>query len=87
MSPPMSDTTNLAPPAVAEADLFDHIKAMFYTTGPGFLIALIVYLIMGFNYGGEVNSASINQILAALENTYNLSIITLIPPIIVIVLQ
>ena len=29
---PMSDTTNLAP-AVAEADLFDHIRSMMYTYG------------------------------------------------------
>lgn len=39
---PMSDTTNLAP-AVSEADLFDHIKAMVYTTFPAFLISLVVY--------------------------------------------
>lgn len=82
---PMSDTTNLAP-AVAEADLFDHIKAMFYTAIPGFLIALIIYLILGFSHKGQyVSSETINNILEALKANYKLSIITLIPPIIVIV--
>lgn len=81
---PMSDTTNLAP-AVAEGDLFDHIKSMLYTAVPGFLIALIVYLILGMNHGGTANIDSISEILVALENNFNFSLITLIPPIIVIV--
>jgi len=81
---PMSDTTNLAP-AVAEGDLFDHIKAMVYTTTPGFIIALVVYLILGFNHSGNANTESIKNILIAIEQNYGLSIITLIPPIIVVV--
>lgn len=81
---PMSDTTNLAP-AVAEGDLFDHIKSMFYTTTPGFIIALLIYLILGFNHSGNANIESINSILVAIEQNYNLNIITLIPPVIVIV--
>lgn len=46
---PMSDTTNLAP-AVSEADLFDHIKAMVYTTFPAFLISLVVYGVLGMTF-------------------------------------
>ena len=80
---PMSDTTNLAP-AVAEADLFDHIKSMFYTTTPGFIIALAVYVILGINHSGNVNTESINSILVAIKQNYSLNIITLIPPLIVI---
>ena len=30
--------------AVAEGDLFDHIKAMVYTAGPGIVIALAAFL-------------------------------------------
>lgn len=81
---PMSDTTNLAP-AVAEADLFEHIKSMFYTTMPGIVIALVVYLILGINYGGSSNIETINSILDGINQSFNLNIITLIPPIIVIV--
>lgn len=80
---PLSDTTNLAP-AVAEADLFDHIKAMVYTAGPGIAITLIAFLIMGMNTSGNANNDTVAKILTSLESKFKLNIITLIPPIIVI---
>ena len=40
---PLSDTTNVAP-AVAEGDLFDHIKAMVYTAGPGIVMPWLHFL-------------------------------------------
>lgn len=80
---PLSDTTNLAP-AVAESDLFDHIKAMVYTTGPGVVIALAAFFIMGINSSGDVNNESVTHILTSLETTFKLNIITLIPPVLVL---
>lgn len=81
---PLSDTTNMAP-AVAEGDLFDHIKAMLYTTGPGIAIALIAFLIMGMKYSGSgTGDGTVELIMTSLDNTFNLSIITLIPPVIVL---
>ena len=47
---PLSDTTNLAA-AVTETPLFDHIRYLFYTTGPSFLITLVVFAILGLNIG------------------------------------
>ena len=81
---PLSDTTNLAP-AVAEADLFDHIKAMVYTTTPGFIITLIFFTVLGLNHSGEVDSAVLNEMLSALENSFNLNPITILPAIIILV--
>jgi Na+:H+ antiporter, NhaC family len=49
---PMSDTTNLAP-AMAGAQLFDHIKHMMYTTGASYGITLILFLVIGFRYAGS----------------------------------
>ena len=43
---PLSDTTNLAP-AMAGADLFEHIKHMTYTTGPAIILAVIGFFILG----------------------------------------
>ena len=80
---PLSDTTNLAP-AVAEGDLFDHIKSMMYTTVPGVLIALVVFFVLGMNTGGTATSETVTQIMSSLEATFNLSFITLIPPVIVL---
>ena len=81
---PLSDTTNLAP-AVAEGDLFDHIKAMLYTTVPGFVVTLVVFFVLGMNYGGEINSATINNFTVTIGQNYNLNILTLIPPMIVLI--
>jgi NhaC family Na+:H+ antiporter len=43
---PMSDTTNLAA-AVTATDLFEHIRHMLWTTVPGFLIALLLFALLG----------------------------------------
>lgn len=84
---PLSDTTNVAP-AMAGAELFDHIGSMLYTTLPAFIIALILYAILGIKFGGEnVDIKAVNDILAALEGNFNLSLLTLIPPLLVIVMS
>ena len=80
---PMSDTTNLAP-AVAEADLFDHIKSMCYTTIPGFVIAVAVFAVLGIRSGGNADNETITNILLALDKSFTLSFLTLIPPAIVL---
>lgn len=81
---PLSDTTNLAP-AMAGATLFEHIKHMFYTTVPSLLISLVLYAFIGMKYTGhEMDTASINQLLTGLSNSFNISFIQLIPPVFVI---
>jgi len=83
---PLSDTTNLAP-AMAGATLFDHIKSMFYTTVPSFIIALILYGIIGAKYAGQaLDTANIDIILTGLSSNFNISPLLLLPPVIVIVL-
>lgn len=82
---PLSDTTNVAP-AVAEGDLFDHIKAMAYTGGPGIVIALAAFLVMGMSVSGNSDSGTITAILEALDGQFKLNILTLLPPILVIVM-
>ncbi len=82
---PLSDTTNLAP-AVAGSTLFDHIKHMVYTTGVSMSVALVAYLVMGFMFSSS-NAADLNvieEILSFIEGSSNISILTLIPPVFVI---
>ena len=81
---PLSDTTNLAA-AVAETELFTHIKYMMYTTIPSFIITLIIFLFIGLNISVE-SSENINVLLGTIENTFNINIYLFIVPIIVIVL-
>ena len=81
---PLSDTTNLAP-AVAGATLFDHIKHMIWTTGPSLLVALVVYLVLGFSHAGAgADLATIDMILDFIGSNFKVGIIYLIPPVFVI---
>ena len=83
---PLSDTTNLAP-AMAGGDLFSHIKYMFWTTGPAYIIALILFGIMGMTYaGGEIDADRISSITNALADNFNVSPLLMIPPLLVIVI-
>lgn len=81
---PLSDTTNLAP-AMAGSTLFDHIRHMAFTTGPSLVIALILYGIIGARYSGSnLDTAQIQDILTALSTNFNINILLLVPPILVI---
>jgi NhaC family Na+:H+ antiporter len=83
---PLSDSTNLAA-GVAEADLFDHIQSMIYSTGPALLISLVLYYFLGLRFSASViDQAKINIILDGLKNNFYVSPIAFIPPVLVIVL-
>lgn len=83
---PLSDTTNLAP-AMAGANLFDHIKHMIYTTGTSMVIALIAYAVMGFVYSSsnEPDLSTMSDITAFIKGSSNISVLALLPPVFVIV--
>lgn len=83
---PLSDSTNLAA-GVAEADLFDHIKSMIYSTGPAIVISLILYLVIGMKFSSSsIDQSQINAILDGLKSNYYIGIIAFVPPIIVVFL-
>jgi NhaC family Na+:H+ antiporter len=83
---PLSDSTNLAA-GVAEADLFDHIRSMFYTTGPALALSLIIYALLGLRFrGGAVDTAQVNVILDGMKANYFISPVTLILPALVVFL-
>lgn len=83
---PLSDTTNLAP-AMAGTTLFEHVKHMIYTTLPALLISLVLYGILGAKYAGEnFDTNQISQILSTISDSFTISPLLLIPPIIVIII-
>ena len=83
---PLSDTTNLAP-AVSGATLFDHIRHMIYTTGVSYIITLVIFAFIGMKYAGKaLDMNQINAINGALTGSFNISILLLLPPVIVITL-
>ena len=83
---PLSDTTNLAP-AVAGAELFEHIRYMLFTTVPSLCIALVIYAVLGWaGESGSTGSNNVSLIREALENHFNLNPILLLPPLLVILM-
>ena len=82
---PLSDTTNLAP-AIAGTDLFSHIRHMVWTTGPSLVIALIIFLIMGLNSNAEGNADGLALIQSTLQNTFNISVFSFVPIVVIFVL-
>lgn len=83
---PLSDTTVMAS-AVSDVDIVDHIKYMLFTTLPGFIISLVLYLIIGFKYnGGTIDGDNLQLILQTLESNFNLNPILLLPPVVVLFL-
>ena len=83
---PLSDTTNLAL-AMAGTDLISHIKYMMYTTIPSMTITLIIFLVIGLNINeGDVGFDQVSVMQNALSSTYNISLWSLLIPVLVIVL-
>ncbi len=81
---PLSDTTNLAP-AVSGSELFEHIRHMTYSTIPAFVIAVIIYSIIGMFYQTEIASAGeVELITGTIQSHFNLNPLLLIPPLLVI---
>lgn len=69
---PLSDTTNLAP-AMAGTDLFTHIRYMTLTTVPSIVIALILFLILGFTSSGSGEITETGEILTAISSKFNIN--------------
>jgi len=84
---PLSDTTNLSP-AIAGANLYDHITAMLYTTIPAFACTLVAYSIMGLKYANSsLDVEKISQIQNAIDSSFNLNILVFLPLAVVLVLS
>lgn len=81
---PLSDTANLAS-AISEGYVFDHIKSMFYTTTPAFIISLILFALLGKNSATGSDMSSINATLQALEQNFNFNLLVWVPPILIVI--
>ncbi len=83
---PFSDTTNLSS-AMAGSSLFGHIRSMFWTTIPSWLIALVLFAVIGNRYSVmNYDPTTIEEYLGGIAANFNLSILTLLPVVLVIVM-
>lgn len=84
---PMSDSTNLAA-AMSGTGLFEHIKSMLYVSLPTVLISLTLYTWIGkAHMANNVNLQTVEKILTTLQANFNISLLTLIPPVLMIILS
>jgi NhaC family Na+:H+ antiporter len=81
---PLSDTTNLAP-AMAGAELFDHIRYMSITTIPSIVITLLVFIGISLTIDSG-QAADTDAILTAISNTFHISPLLFIVPVVVILM-
>ncbi|MCX7545739.1 Na+/H+ antiporter NhaC family protein [Marinicella gelatinilytica] len=82
---PVSDTTNLAAMST-ETDLYNHIKSMAMTTGPTFVVVLIIFYVAGMQL--PVHDSSLQQVAGlqqALSQHFNLNPWFTMWPIVVLV--
>ncbi|PID75867.1 MAG: Na+/H+ antiporter NhaC [Deltaproteobacteria bacterium] len=80
---PLSETTNLAP-AIAGANLFDHIRAMLWSTVPTYIIVIGITVLIGMKYsGGYIDSSQIEGMRQLLSAEFNISPLCIVPPLVV----
>jgi len=76
---PVSDTTSLASGA-SGANLYDHIKSMSISAVPSYLIALLIYAVLGFKYaGGELDTTSIQAVIGTIESNFTITPLVFLP--------
>ena len=81
---PLSDTTNLAP-GIVGAELFDHMRHMFWTTAPSLLIALAIYTGLSLTSGDHaLSDTAIEATRAHLASQFNLGIVPLLPLVVLL---
>ncbi len=81
---PLSDTTNLAP-AMAGANLFDHVKHMIYTTGPSYIISMVIFGVMSVKYAGQtLDAGAIQELLDVITGEFTVNLLMILPPLLVI---
>jgi NhaC family Na+:H+ antiporter len=72
---------------VAGTDIFSHIRHMVYTTGPGYIISIILYGLLGTRFsGGGMKAENIEVILSTIKSNFFIHPILLLPPLLVIVM-
>ncbi|MCC5912648.1 MAG: Na+/H+ antiporter NhaC [Clostridiaceae bacterium] len=76
---PLSDTTVVAS-GTAGVNIYDHIKHMLKVSGPAYVIALVLFGILGMRFAGsEMDYGQIAEINNALTSTFTINPLMLVP--------
>ncbi|MGF7186782.1 NhaC family Na+:H+ antiporter [Desulfitispora alkaliphila] len=82
---PLSDTTNFAS-GIVKVDLFTHIRHLLWTTVPSLCVTIIIFYFIGKTQSSLTSFADIELAKNALATNFNLSVLSLISPLLVIIL-
>ena len=81
---PLSDSTNIAA-ASAETPLYEHVRSMVTTTLPSFLLALVLYGVVGVSAGNQgFDAAAVEAIQGAIAGEFNISVWIMFPVLVVL---
>lgn len=82
---PLSETTILTPQIVG-SDVYAHIRSMSKATVPAYLIALVIFFVIGLTTEVTVPPVDTEEALQAMASTYNISLLNLLPILILLLL-
>lgn len=80
---PISDTTIMSA-ALTGTPVMKHVRHMMYTVVPGYLISMVLYFILGFQYASSaMDMTEISTTMGILSDTFKMGFIPLIPMLLV----
>ena len=84
---PVSDTTVLAA-MTAETDIYAHIRSMFYTSGPTYLICLVAFSLLGLQFAGQTLSPEqLFELQEGLSGEFSIGPLALLPLLVLLTLS
>lgn len=84
---PLSETTILVPSIVGGVTVQQHIRGMVRTVLPSFVIALVIFLVMGLNNGGGSTAETVAKAQKELSAVFNVTPWCLLPLVLLFVLS
>jgi Na+:H+ antiporter, NhaC family len=75
---PLSETTILTA-QIVQVDVYEHIKRQVWTSVPAFLLAFVVFLVLGFTGPDTVSAAETTSDLDDLNQIFNITPLALLP--------
>jgi NhaC family Na+:H+ antiporter len=83
---PLSETTILVPTLVGGVTVNEHIKGMLWTVVPSFVVAFVIFLVIGLTADPASTAIGTDQARDALGQAFNISPLNLLPLVLLIAL-
>ncbi len=82
---PLSDSVILAS-SMSEVEIVDHIKGMLPISLTAYALTAVAFTVYGLQFGGNADMAQVQAVMQVLDGTFNISILSFVPVIIVLLL-